>query len=730
MRRLHLIKQHDEKDCGAACLAMILDYYGKQLPLAQVRAAIKVDQYGANVFGLVDGAASFQMRADALTGSPEDIWNAIAEGQVKMPAIVRIVNEQEYEHFIVIDSMKGSLLKVNDPGAGKLSMTKEQFLSCCLGQIITFLPDPDFVRENKKRGQLAKFTSLILSQKKLLVSVALLSLLVTGIGIAGSFVFRYIIDIGLHGVNGQSPSSAWVHGFGMTLLGLAVLYLFRSAFQMLRGLLLTKMSQNMDLSLMLGYYNHVADLPLDFFVTRKNGEITSRFEDAGKIRDALSGAALTIMIDLVMVLVCGFILFNESPLLFSVSLIMFGGFVLVTALFIRPLSKISRDTMEKSAQFSSYLKESIDGMETVKGSQAEASVKEKTGKLFRNFLSSSLHASVLSMSKDTIIEAISSAGSLVILWFGVSQILQGRMTLGTLITFNTLLSYFLSPVQNMVQLQDEIQEAVVAADRLSDILCLETEKKGGKKLSSKIGSISFDHVNFRYGNRDLVLKDMNFTVGAGEKVAFVGESGCGKSTTVKLLMGMYKPEEGSVLIDGTPVSSLDLESLRKQIAYVPQNTFLFSGSIRDNLLLGLPEDARPGDDRIVKVLQACCCDFVLRMPFGIDSPVEENGADLSGGQKQRLAIARAILRQPQLLILDEATSALDTVTECRIQKALDELLPDVTTIMVAHRLSTVKKCSKIFVVGDGTIKESGSHNDLISQPGIYARLWQRQAEAA
>ena len=726
MRKMKLIKQHDEKDCGAACLAMILTYYGKKVPLAQVREAIKVDQYGANVYGVIDGAEKYDLSGEGFEGLSEEIWEAFVSKQVKLPAIVRILNKTGYEHFVVVNSINTNTISLFDPDQGKVEMKKAKFLECCLGHVIELMPNPDFKKENNKKGKFNRFYDMILCQKRLLLGIAVLSMLVTGIGLAGSFVFQYIIDSGLSNVGNSDSMSEWLEHFGIVLVALTILYLFRAVFELSRGKLLTKMSKNIDLSLMIGYYSHVSDLPLDFFETRKNGEITKRFDDADKIREALSNATLTVMIDVVMVIACGVILARESLTLFGISFVIFCGYAIIAAAYIKPLDKVNRKAMEKNALFGSYVKESIDGMETVKAAQAEEETKRKTNSLFQEFMDNAIANSFLLLKKDTAIEALTSIGTLVILWFGVLNVIDGKMTIGTLITFITLLSYFLTPVQNVVGLQGNIQSAIVAADRLNDILALSVEKKKEGTDLPEVKEIEFKNVDFRYGNRDLVLNKLSLNFFGGEKIAFVGESGSGKSTLVKLLMGMYTTEAGAILVNGMPIQEISLDSLRKRTAYVSQNTFMFSGSIRDNLLLGIAKEDYPPDERIYTVLDACKCSFVLKMPLGIDSVLEENGVNLSGGQKQRLAIARAILRNPSILILDEATSALDTITESEIQHAIETLAPDATVIMVAHRLSTVRRCDKIFVIENGRVYEQGSHDELIMYNGLYSNLWNRQ----
>lgn len=726
MRKVHLIKQVSEKDCGAASLAMILRSYGKKIPIASIREAIKVDQYGASIYGLIDGAESYQLKAKVYDDTADNVWDAIESDQSKLPAIIRIINRIGLEHYVVVSKVKKGKMEVYDPDLGKIRMEREVFNESFLGQIIVFTPNAFFKKENRKKGQFNKFSSMLLKQKKLLVFIAILSLFITAIGIAGSYIFQYIIDAGLNEISHTNNRISWFQSFLSLVIGLSVMYVFKAIVQILRGILLTIMSKNMDIYLMLGYYNHVAELPMNFFDTRKTGEISSRFNDAAKIRDALSNAALTLMIDFVMVIICGLILYKESTILFLISLIIFVLYIFVSIVYIHPLDKMNREIMENNAQFSSYLKETIDGMETVKASQAESIVKNKMKKLFEKYMNSNIRGALISLGKDTIVENVTSIGNLVILCVGVFCVLNGDMTTGTLVTFNMMLAYFLSPVQNIVEIQNNIQTAIVAADRLNDILNIATEDKEGVPIGDTIKSVSLEHVDFRYGNRDLVLKDITMKINSGEHIAFVGESGCGKSTIIKLIMGMYQPEKGQIRLNDKAMKDIALSDVRNRVAFVPQSNWLFSGSIRENLLFGHEHPEQVAEKEIMQVLHACCCDFVKQMPFGIDSILEENGVNLSGGQKQRLAIARALLKHPEILILDEASSALDTLTESKIQKAFQEIAPTATIIMIAHRLTTVKNCSNIFVMDKGAIIESGSHIELLEKKGRYAELWQHQ----
>ena len=512
-------------------------------------------------------------------------------------------------------------------------------------------------------------------------------------------------------------------------LGVLALYIFQVLLNMFRSQLLLYLGQKLDISLMLGYYYHVLSLPMHFFGTRKIGEIVSRFSDASKVREAMSSATLTVLIDTLMVIVGGVILYMQSAFLFSITALIIPLYALIVWLYQKPYVRVNRTEMEENAQVTSYLVESINGIETVKSYNAERKANIETETRFIKFIKTVFKRGTMENVQDSLKRFVELIGGVVILWIGAYQVIKGNLSVGQLITYNALLAYFLDPIKNLINLQPTILTAVVAADRLGDILDLEPEKaenEAGKiNPSSLRGTVKVHELAFRYGKRDWTLSNINFEINHGNKVALVGESGSGKTTLVKLMLNFYPLEKGEILIKDYNIQDINREVLREKIAYIPQDTFFFSGTIRENLTLGVEENIE-----FEEIVQACkdarAHDFINTLPFRYDTVLEEDAANLSGGQRQRLAIARAILKKPDILIMDEATSHLDSTTEKAISETIQTIGNHMTTFIIAHRLSTIMKCDTILVMDKGEIIESGSHSELMRQKGKYYHLWKDQ----
>lgn len=712
-RKYHCVKQHDITDCGAACIATISRQYGLKIPITKIREVAGTDRKGTNAFGLIKAAKELGFSAKGVKGEPQHLTD-----QLPLPCIAHVI-KGNLLHYVVIHKITEKEIIVADPAEGIVKYKPEDFHEIWSGVLILMVPGEKFEKGDETTGLFTRFMGLILPHKKLLVEIFLASVLYTLMGLAGAFYFKYLIDTIL--VDGL------IKTLHIVSTGFIILTVFKVLMNAFRRHLLLYLSQKIDISLILTYYQHVLELPMSFFDSRKVGEILSRLSDASKIRSAISGATITVMIDTLMVIAGGIVLYIQSPILFWVASIVIPFYIITIWSFNKPFQRIHRQEMEQAADLQSYLVESISGMETIKAFNGETAATLETEGRFIKFIKSIFKASWMINLQSSLQVALTSISSVVILWVGGLQVIKGNISIGQLISFNALLAYYYDPIQNLISLQPQLQEAYVASDRLGEILDLDIEKINERNTIKKEkfnGKFEIRNLHFRYGTREEVLKGISFNIEPGEKVALVGESGSGKTTLVKLLLKYYLTEEGEILIDDYNIKDISYESLRNRIGYVPQDVLLFSGTIRENIAFGMNNVSM--EEVVEAAKKSKAHDFINKLPLRYETMVGERGSNLSGGQKQRIAIARAILKNPDILILDEATSNLDTATEQAIHQTIDRVSQDITTIIIAHRLSTILSCDKIIVLEDGKIAEMGSHEELLARKGKYYNLWKSQ----
>mgnify|MGYP000889801708 FL=1 len=709
------VKQHDIKDCGAAVLSTIIKTYGMKLQISKIRDIAGTDMFGTNAYGLVKAAEELGFTAKAIKGTRENLLTEFPK-----PAIANVITEDNVQHYVVVYKVSKKKVIIADPAKGVRKLSFNEFVGMWTGVLIVLVPSYKFEKKNETKGTFTRFFKMLIPQRYLLANVFFMSLVLTIMGIFASFYFKFLMDeIIPYGLEKT------LHLVSLLFLGL---YLFQILLGAFRSHLMLYLSMKLDIPLMMGYYKHVVKLPMRFFSTRQIGEIISRFEDAGAIKDAVSGATLTIMMDTILVFVGGTILYIINPTLFLIALIIALLYGVLTWGFYKPFKKLNREAMEQGARVSSYLIESIQGVETIKAFNAEDNVEYETEKRYVKSLLIGKKGGILGNIQGSLKGFVGSVGGLVLLWVGAYFVIKGEITLGQLLTFNAMLAYFLNPLRNLIDLQAGIQQAVVAAERLSEIIDLEIEDEVDEEKKYKPielpGNIKVEKINFRYGTRRLVLEDINFEINKGEKIAVVGESGSGKTTLAKLLLNFYLAEKGNITFGQMNIKDINKHQLRDKISYVSQNIFLFSDTVENNLLLG--NEKRNIEDMITICKELKIHDFVELMPKRYQSKLEEGGANLSGGERQRIAIARALLKKPDILILDEATSNLDAKTEEAITKVLNTKYQEMTMIIIAHRLSTIRNCDKVIVMDRGKIVEIGTHNELIDNKGYYFDLWKSQ----
>ncbi len=711
-RKYTCITQHDETDCAAACIAMVSKYYGLKIPLTKIRNLASTDLVGTNVLGISEAGKSLGFNVKAVRAEKEEL-----NSEISFPVIAH-VNKEGLLHYVVIYKIKKDRVIIADPAEGITKITIDDFLNIWSGILIFLTPSETFEKGNEKKGIFERFLFLIKPNKSIIFHISIATLVNTFLGLLGAFYFKYLID------------DILVNHLKNTLVtftvGLVFLKIFKLILSVFRKYMVLHLSQKINSDLMLKYYEHVLKLPLSFFEKRKVGEITSRIGDAGKVVGTLSDIIFSVLIDSLMIIVVGGILFIQNTKLFMCAVAFIPLYLIVVLVFIKPFRDHSRKVLESHSQLESFLVESLNGIATIKSLGGEEQACLKFENKFIDCLEKSFNQSKLGMLSGFIEGIIDIFSNNLILLLGGLEVIKGNISIGQLLTFNTLFGYFFDPIQNFIDLIPSSQSAYVASDRLGEVLDIELEYKDKTYQLNKIeGEVEFKNVSFQYGNRGEVLKNLTFKARKGEKVAIVGESGSGKSTLIKLLMRYYLPGKGTIQIDGHNIKDLDLKNLRNRIAYVPQEVFLFSGSLMENLKFGFSEYSY--DEILEACKKASVNEFVENEPQRYELLVGERGSTLSGGQKQRIALARAILKNADIIILDEATSSLDMETERKIHETIKEISSGKTLIIIAHRLSTIRDCDKIIVLSEGEIKEQGSHKELLGKiDGLYKKLWSVQ----
>ena len=711
-RKRHYRAQVDTRDCGVAALAMVLGYYGSYVSLATLREKAKTANDGTTALGLVKVAEELGFETRALKAD----MTVFGMEEVSYPFIAHVLKDGKLLHYYVVTGYDKHTIHVADPDP-QVKMRKiprERFAQEWTGITIFLAPSPAYKPSQEKKNGLLDFIPLLTKQKGLITNIVLATLLVTVINIVGSYYLQSIIDTY---VPEQLKTT-----LGMISVGLIIVYILQQFLSYAQEYLLLILGQRLSIDVILSYIKHVFQLPMSFFATRRTGEIISRFTDANRIIDALASTILSIFLDVSIVSVIAVVLFSQNASLFFLTLLGIPVYALIIFLFMKPFEKMNHETMEANSVLSSSIIEDINGIETIKSLTSEKQRYQKIDKEFVTYLKKSFAYSRSESLQKVLKAAARLILNVLILWVGATLVMDQKISLGQLITYNTLLIYFTNPLENIINLQTKLQAARVANERLNEVYLVQSEfeeEKLIRDLSLLQANIEFRGVSYKYGYGKNVLSDIEFSIPAGSKTSFVGVSGSGKTTLAKMLVNFYDPNQGEICLGGVNLNQLDKKALRQYINYLPQQPYVFNGTILENLLLGAREGTSQEDILRAVELAEIRAD-IERMPLNYQTELTADGAGISGGQRQRIALARALLTDAPVLILDEATSSLDILTEKRIIDNLMQL--DKTIIFIAHRLTIAERSEKVVVLDQGRIAESGSHQELLEKEGFYYHL--------
>lgn len=702
-RRIPYVQQLEISDCGAACLAMTLAYHGRNVTPEDVRRATRTSRDGVSALALVEAARSYGMEARGVSVDLDGL-RLLDRGTIL---------HWEFNHFVVLDRVGRNGVDVLDPALGQVRLSMDKVSKAFTGVAILLEPGSKFERGSGASRGAWRYLRPMLRQSRLLSKVGATSLLIQLFALATPILMGAIVD---RVVPAGDRSFLFAVALGMlAMVGFHLLSTF------VRAHLLLAVRAQLDMNISTSFIGHLVKLPYQFFLQRSAGDLMARLNSNITVREILTTGAISTVLDGALVSLYLILIFAQSV---SMGLVVVGLAVLQVAILgftHRPMQRIMAETLQAQARSQGYLAQMITGIETLKAVGAEARSVEQWSNLFVDEINATIERGRLSAVIESLTTALRIASPLVVLTVGALSVLNGDLSLGTMLALSALGTGFLTPLSSLIVTGTQLQLLGSYMERINDVLDTAPEQDASAvEPAGKLhGEIELRDVTFRYSaTSPEVVRNVSLVIEPGQMIGVVGRSGSGKSTLAHLILNLYRPTEGTVLYDGRDLEKLEAASVRAQLGIVPQNSYLFGTSVRTNISLTKPDASLQDVERAAQL--ACIHDDIVAMPLGYDTVLSDGGASVSGGQRQRIALARALVHEPAILLLDEATSSLDATTESQIHENLDKL--DCTRIVIAHRISTIRRADLIVVMEGGSFVEQGTHDELMAAGGRYAEL--------
>lgn len=687
MKKKLVVLQEGNKDCGVCCLLSIIRYYNGNISLNKLMEMTKTTKNGTTFYNLSEAASKIGMASKAYY---VDDFNNISV--YSCPFISQVIRNG-YTHFVVVYKISKDKLLIMDPALGSLYMSREKFLNIWTGYIMMFekvkiLPN---YKDEKYINKL--LYGLILNNKKIIVNCLLLTLMFCFLTIGYSVYLKVMIDKVLN----QDKYLLIV----ISLIFFIVI-LFRSLTNLFRNQMLSYFNMRVDISLFLNSFKRILLLPYNYYKNKTTGEIISRVNDLSYIKQIISQLLTTVFLDIVLLLFSLVCLYFINSKMFVISFFIAILYMIIIFIYPRFIKTKIYESQAEVAKVNSYLVESISGLETIKGLRCEKMVNDRLESFYTKAQATIFDYNIISNGVLFLKDLIFYVGVLLINYVGCVDIMNGNFTVGSLLTFNTILGYFLNPLQNFIDLADDyvyVKGVFKRANGLYEVKLDDLESKNGLRVE---GDILFNNLDFSFNGKDQILKSIKIEFKAKEKILLLGNSGSGKSTLLKILYKYYDVSRGMVLVNGIDINDFSISDIRDDIIYVSQNETLYTGSIKDNILLNRDIDYKD-------FLDMCCyleVDNIIKDNLlGYDFLLEENGANISGGERQRIILARALFKKGNIILIDEGLSQMDIDLERRVLKRIFSIFKDKMIIVVSHRFNNMDLYDKVFKLKDGMVDD-------------------------